>query len=89
MKKTERLDHRAKKFTSLYLFPYMVGFIYTRHCTALYMVATFFVINEFLLIKSIMEQLENTVMRLSQTPKKEFFRNNIDINKIKKNTSDK
>ena len=40
-------------FTSLYLFPYMVGFIYTRHCTALYMVATFFVINEFLKNKKI------------------------------------
>ena len=36
-----------------------------------------------------MEQLENTVIRLSQTPKKELSINNIDINKIKKNTSDK
>ena len=40
-------------FTGLYLFPYMVGFIYTRHCTALYMVATFFVINEYLKNKKI------------------------------------
>lgn len=39
--------------TGLYFFPYMVGFIYTRHCTALYMVATFFVINELLKDKKI------------------------------------
>ena len=35
------------------------------------------------LIKSIIAQLENTVTRLSQAPKK-LSRNNIDINKIKK-----
>ena len=36
-----------------------------------------------------MEQVENTIIKLSQTPKKELSKNNIDINKIKKNTSDK
>ena len=32
--------------TCFYFFPYFVGFIYTRHCTAFYMVATFYVFNE-------------------------------------------
>lgn len=29
-----------------YFFPYMVGFVYTRHCTSMYMIATYFVIYE-------------------------------------------
>lgn len=32
--------------TCFYFFPYFVGFIYTRHCTAIYMIATFYVFNE-------------------------------------------
>jgi len=32
--------------TFFYFFPYFVGFIYTRHCTAFYMIATFYVFNE-------------------------------------------
>ena len=33
--------------TCFYFFPYFVGFIYTRHCTAFYMVATFYLFNEY------------------------------------------
>ncbi len=33
--------------TCFYFFPYFVGFIYTRHCTAFYMLATFYVFNEY------------------------------------------
>ena len=32
--------------TCFYFFPYFVGFIYTRHCTSFYMIATFYVFNE-------------------------------------------
>ena len=33
--------------TCFYFFPYFVGFIYTRHCTAFYMLATFYLFNEY------------------------------------------
>jgi len=33
--------------TCFYFFPYFVGFIYTRHCTSFYMIATFYIFNEF------------------------------------------
>ncbi len=32
--------------TLFYFFPYFVGFIYTRHCTSFYMIATFYLFNE-------------------------------------------
>ena len=32
--------------TCFYFFPYFVGFIYTRHCTAIYMIATFYVFDD-------------------------------------------
>ncbi len=32
--------------TFFYFFPYFVGFIYTRHCTSFYMIASFYVFNE-------------------------------------------
>ena len=33
--------------TIFYFFPYFVGFIYTRHCTSFYMIATFYIFNEY------------------------------------------
>ena len=33
--------------TMFYFFPYFVAFIYSRHCTAFYMIATFYIFNEY------------------------------------------
>ncbi len=32
--------------TIMYFFPYFVAFIYSRHCTSFYMIATFYILNE-------------------------------------------
>ena len=44
-------------FTSLYFFPYMVGFIYTRHATSLYMIATFYLFYEYIYKKRLKNYL--------------------------------
>jgi hypothetical protein len=44
-------------FTSLYFFPYMVGFIYTRHATSLYMIATFYLFYEYIYKKKLKNYL--------------------------------
>ena len=33
--------------TMFYFFPYFVAFIYSRHCTSFYMIATFYILNEY------------------------------------------